>query len=73
VNLFAEEIARGEMRAALIVGGEALRTQFHGERASMYVGTKNLAESRNFSGTSAVDGAITKSFMGCAWRSPCIR
>jgi acetyl-CoA C-acetyltransferase len=37
VNLFAEEIARGEMRAALIVGGEALRTQFHGERAGIDV------------------------------------
>ena len=37
VNLFAEEIARGEMRAALIVGGEALRTQFHGERAGINV------------------------------------
>jgi acetyl-CoA C-acetyltransferase len=29
VNLFGEQIARGEMRAALICGGEALRTQ-HG-------------------------------------------
>lgn len=35
VNLFAEQITRGEMRAALIVGGEALRTQYNGERAGI--------------------------------------
>jgi acetyl-CoA C-acetyltransferase len=33
INLFAESIALGEMRAALIVGGEALRTQNALERA----------------------------------------
>lgn len=33
VNTFAEAIAQGEMRAALIVGGEALRTQHGLERA----------------------------------------
>ena len=32
VNLFAEQIARGEMRGAMIVGGEALRTQHACER-----------------------------------------
>lgn len=37
VNLFCEEIARGDMRAAMIVGGEALRTQYHGERAGIAV------------------------------------
>ncbi|HJQ59923.1 MAG TPA: acetyl-CoA acetyltransferase [Vineibacter sp.] len=37
VNLFSEQIARGEMRGALIVGGEALRTQFHAERAGIGV------------------------------------
>jgi acetyl-CoA C-acetyltransferase len=33
VNLFAESIAKGEMRSAIIVGGEALRTQHALERA----------------------------------------
>ncbi len=33
VNQFAESIARGEMRAALLCGGEALRTQHALERA----------------------------------------
>jgi acetyl-CoA C-acetyltransferase len=33
VNQFAEAIARGEMRAALIAGGEAMRTQHALERA----------------------------------------
>ena len=37
VNQFAEEIARGEMRAAMIVGGEALRTQHGVERAGLPV------------------------------------
>ena len=37
VNQFAEEIARGETRAALIAGGEALRTQLGVERAGMEV------------------------------------
>jgi acetyl-CoA C-acetyltransferase len=37
VNLFAEQITRGEMRAALIVGGEALRTQYHVERTDIKV------------------------------------
>jgi acetyl-CoA C-acetyltransferase len=37
VNQFAEEIAGGEMRAALIVGGEALRTQHGVERAGLPV------------------------------------
>lgn len=36
-NQFAEEIARGEMRAALVVGGEALRTQHGVERARVPV------------------------------------
>ena len=35
VNWFSEQIARGEMRAALIVGGEALRTQHGAERAGI--------------------------------------
>jgi len=35
VNQFAEEIARGEMRAAIILGGEALRTQHGAERAGL--------------------------------------
>src|SRR6202158_474651 len=35
VNLFAEAIARGEMRAALIAGGEGLRTQHGVERAGL--------------------------------------
>ena len=35
VNLFAESIARGEMRAALVVGGEALRTQYGVEHANL--------------------------------------
>jgi acetyl-CoA C-acetyltransferase len=37
VNLFAERIARGEMRVALIAGGEALRTQHGVERAGLPV------------------------------------
>jgi acetyl-CoA C-acetyltransferase len=37
VNLFAEAIARGEIRAALIAGGEALRTQHGVERAGLPV------------------------------------
>ena len=37
VNLFAEAIACGEIRAALIVGGEALRTQHGVERAGLPV------------------------------------
>ena len=37
VNQFAEEIAGGGMRAALIVGGEALRTQHGVERAGLPV------------------------------------
>ncbi len=37
VNLFAEAIARGEVRAAMIAGGEALRTQHGVERAGLPV------------------------------------
>ena len=37
VNLFAEAIARGEMRAAMIAGGEALRTQYAVERGGLPV------------------------------------
>ena len=37
VNLFAEAIARGEIRAVLIAGGEALRTQHGVERAGLAV------------------------------------
>jgi acetyl-CoA C-acetyltransferase len=37
VNQFAEEISRGETRAALICGGEALRTQLGVERAGLEV------------------------------------
>ncbi len=37
VNTFAEGIARGEIRAAMIVGGEALRTQHGVERAGLPV------------------------------------
>ncbi len=37
VNQFAEEIACGAMRAAMIVGGEALRTQHGVERAGLPV------------------------------------
>lgn len=37
VNQFAEEITRGEIRAAMIVGGEALRTQHAIERAGLEV------------------------------------
>ncbi len=37
VNMFAEQIARGEMKAALICGGEALRTQHGVERAGLPV------------------------------------
>ncbi len=35
VNSFAEAIAQGEMRAAMIVGGEAMRTQHAVERAGL--------------------------------------
>lgn len=35
VNRFAESISRGEMRAALLCGGEALRTQHAAERTGM--------------------------------------
>jgi len=35
VNQFAEEISRGAMRAAIILGGEALRTQHGAERAGL--------------------------------------
>jgi len=35
VNKFAETIANGEMRAAMIVGGEAMRTQHAVERAGL--------------------------------------
>ena len=37
VNQFAESIARGEMRAALVVGGEALRTQYGVEHSNLEV------------------------------------
>jgi acetyl-CoA C-acetyltransferase len=37
VNQFAEEISRGEMRAAMIVGGEALRTQLGAGRLELGV------------------------------------
>lgn len=37
VNLFAEAIARGELRAALVCGGEALRTQHAVERGGLPV------------------------------------
>lgn len=37
VNLFAEQIVAGEMRAAIICGGEALRTQHAVERAGLPV------------------------------------
>jgi acetyl-CoA C-acetyltransferase len=37
VNQFAEEIARGQMRAAIILGGEALRTQHGVERAGLEI------------------------------------
>jgi acetyl-CoA C-acetyltransferase len=37
VNQFAEEIARGETRAAIILGGEALRTQLGAERAGLEI------------------------------------
>ena len=40
VNRFAEAIARGEMRAAMIVGGEALRTQHAVERAGLDISWK---------------------------------
>nr|MCU0922872.1 acetyl-CoA acetyltransferase [Burkholderiaceae bacterium] len=38
LNEFAESIARGEMRAALLCGGEALRTQHGLERAGAAAG-----------------------------------
>ncbi len=37
VNLYAERIARGELRAAMIFGGEALRTQLEVERRGLPV------------------------------------
>jgi acetyl-CoA C-acetyltransferase len=37
VNQFAEAISRGEMRAALVAGGEAMRTQHGVERANLEV------------------------------------
>jgi acetyl-CoA C-acetyltransferase len=37
VNMFAEQIAKGEMRSAIIAGGEALRTQHALERAGAAV------------------------------------
>lgn len=37
VNQFAEEIARGDTRAVLIAGGEALRTQLGAQRAGLDV------------------------------------
>src|SRR5262245_54744575 len=37
VNQFAEAIARGEMRAAIVVGGEAMRTQHGVERSKLEV------------------------------------
>ncbi|HPU50375.1 MAG TPA: acetyl-CoA acetyltransferase [Burkholderiaceae bacterium] len=37
VNKFAEAISRGEMRGALLCGGEALRTQYGVERANLPV------------------------------------
>ena len=37
VNLFCEQIARGDMQAALICGGEALRTQHGVQRAGLPV------------------------------------
>ena len=37
VNKFAESISRGEMRGALLCGGEALRTQYGVERANLPV------------------------------------
>ena len=37
VNQFAEAISRGEMRAAIVLGGEALRTQHGVERANLDV------------------------------------
>jgi acetyl-CoA C-acetyltransferase len=37
VNQFAEEISRGEIRAALVMGGEALRTQHGVEKAGLPV------------------------------------
>jgi len=35
VNMFAEQIAAGDMRAALLVGGEALRTQYGATRGDV--------------------------------------
>src|SRR5262249_31726394 len=37
VNRFAEEIGRGEIRAALVTGGEGLRTQQGVERAGLSI------------------------------------
>jgi acetyl-CoA C-acetyltransferase len=37
VNLLAEAIARGDVRSAMILGGEALRTQHGAERANLAV------------------------------------
>ena len=41
VNQFAEAISRGEMRAAMICGGEALRTQHGAERSADLEGVWN--------------------------------
>lgn len=40
VNKFAEAIARGEMKAAMVCGGEALRTQHGVERAGLDISWK---------------------------------
>lgn len=40
INRFAEQITRGELRAAMVVGGEALRTQHAVERAGLPVSWK---------------------------------
>lgn len=37
LNMFAESIARGETKGALLCGGEALRTQYGAERANLPV------------------------------------
>ena len=37
LNMFAEAITRGEMKGALLCGGEALRTQYGAERANLPV------------------------------------
>lgn len=40
INKFAEQITRGELRAAMVVGGEALRTQHAVERAGLPISWK---------------------------------